>query len=113
MTTLAKPSRLVAFEDLKVGQFVTVSHTTVEFICALSEPSGMTSELVPNRATFLGFEAGVPLKVLAICQPFVTVEDQDGELRSLDLRADRLAKVSRRYGKDVFKAARKQRKSGK
>lgn len=46
----------------------------------------------------------VPLKVRAICLPFVFVKLPSGEFKTIDVRLVKLARVKRKYARMVWKA---------
>jgi len=91
--------KTVAPEDLRVGDFVAIlledcqypTHYWVWF--SPDVPEGQ-----PVRLTFMPTDdIGVPLKVAAICLPFIAVENADGEKRSLDLRQCKLGRLTEDY----------------
>ena len=103
MKTQTKPSRVIGPEDVRRGDYVTVTHATYEFL-----PDGCTNtsdkEVSPVRVTAMHHEAGRPYKVVSVCLPFVLVQDACNKLDTMDLRRHRIARVSRKYGKQTFKA---------
>lgn len=102
MDTQTKPSRLIGPEDVKRGDYVTVTHTMYEFyhdIC----PSLPDDDIKIMRATVMSDEAGQAKKVIAVCLPFVLVENSLGRQESLDLRRHRIARLSKSYGREAFK----------
>jgi len=90
---------LVAHEDLRVGDFVTVLNEFVEF------PSFLWCDSVPKhteelvRMQFCATEGGAPLKVRAICLPFVYVKSPTGAIQTIDLRRVELVRLKSRYSK--------------
>ena len=106
-------SRVLAAEDLRRGDFVSILHEIVEF------PSfwwGCDPQLHPPnepvRMQCHSSESGTPLKVKAICLPFVFVKKPCGEHRTLDVRQHRLVRLSGGYARPVWKAVSKQAKGG-
>lgn len=100
---------MVGPEDLHPGDYVTVAHTTYEFFadfCALGENRDVT----PTRITMIPDEAGQPMKVLAVCLPFVLVRYTNRVAGTLDLRRHRVAKLSDTYGRKAFKAGKQRQK---
>jgi hypothetical protein len=96
-------SRLLAAEDLRRGDFASILHEVVEY------PSfwlGCDAQLYPPnelvRMQCRSSESGVPLKVKAICLPFVFVKKPCGEHRTLDVRQHRLARLSADYARPVW-----------
>ena len=106
----------VAPEDLQCGDFVAVLSVIHEypsfFWCC---DSTMSPREEPVRVQWSTHDDGTPLKIKAICLPFVFVKDAAGKHRTLDIRHCRLARLSRDYGRKVWKALRKKEKvvSGK
>jgi len=99
----------VAPEDVRRGDYVTVLNEVVEFPswfwCEL--PSHAPEE--PVRIRIMSIEAGTPLKVQAICLPFVFVRHPDGRLEAIDVRRVQLVRLGRSYARTVCKALRKER----
>ena len=72
-------------EDLRPGDYVTVSRVTVElppFVCP-PIPGG------DGRFSYIPMDAGDPRKVLAVCVPFLLVAMPDGKHETLDVRRHR------------------------
>jgi hypothetical protein len=94
----------VAPEDLRRGDFVAVLSEIVEL------PSFWWAEILPGqrdqlvRLRRLPTEDRVPLKVKAICLPFVFVKSPTAEFRTLDVRLASLARLEKRYAKRVWKS---------
>lgn len=101
-TTLAAT---IAGEDLCAGMYVSVLNETLELPSFLWDTS--TGTLAPDelvRLTCIARDAGVPLKVAAVCLPFVFVSDPAGTCRTLDVRRMQLVRLDARYAKRVRKA---------
>ena len=101
-----EPSRLIGPEDIELGDYVTVSHETFEYV-----PSACKRDIKPSRVTLMVDNAGRPLKVVSVCQPFVLVEDPNGKHYPLDLRRHRLARLSMTYGNTAFHRMQRNGKS--
>lgn len=105
-TCLARP---LAAEDLRRGDFVSILHEVVEypsfFWC--SDPQ-LWPPGEPVRMQLRPREGGTPLKVKAICLPFVFVKTPCGKHRTLDVRQQRLVRLSRDYALRVWNTMRKQ-----
>lgn len=103
MSTCKKPSRVIGPEDVRIGDYVAITHTTYEFI---ADPcTGITQpEVKPARVTMIPWNAGRPMKVVAVCLPFVLVLDTSRTTETLDLRRHRIARLGRAYGRKAFKA---------
>jgi hypothetical protein len=113
MNTQSKRERIttvaasVAGEDLAAGDFVAVLNLTYEVpsyfwdTCAMPLPAG---ELV--RLKMMATDAGVPMKVVATCLPFVYAKTVKGELKTLDLRRTQIVRLNRAAAKQVWAALR-------
>jgi hypothetical protein len=103
-------SRSLAAEDLVCGDFVGILHEIVEWPSFFW--SGDAQLLPPNELVRLQCRAsdgGTPLKIKAICLPFVFVKTPTGQHRILDVRQHRLVRLSRDYADPVWKALAKRR----
>ena len=100
---------LVAPEDLRCGDFVAILTVIQEwpsfFWCLDSEWSAREQ---PVRMERTGTDDCAPLKIKAVCLPFVFVKDTAGKYRTLDVRLCRLARLSPEYAGKVWKTLRKQ-----
>ena len=102
MKTQTKPSRAIGPEDVKRGDFVTVTHTMHEYLQDLC-PSLPEDDVKIVRVTVMSEEAGQAKRVIAVCLPFILVEDIANKRASLDLRRHRIARLSKGYGRIAFK----------
>ncbi len=102
MKTQTKPSRVIGPEDVRRGDYVTVTHTMYEYISDLC-PSITEEEVKIVRVTVMSDDAGLANKVVAVCLPFILVEDTTGKRESLDLRRHRIAILTKNYGRKAFK----------
>ena len=102
-------ARSLAAEDLRCGDFVSILHEIVEWPSFLW--SGCDSLLLPPdqpvRLVSRSSDCGTPLKVKAICLPFVFVKQPCGTHRTLDVRQHRLVQLSRDYAEQVWKSLSK------
>jgi hypothetical protein len=101
-------AKSLAAEDLRCGDFVSILFETLEF------PSfwwGCDPQLVspsePVRLQCHSGDGGTPLKIKAICLPFVFVKKPCGEHCTLDVRRHRLARLSLHYARRVWKVMAK------
>jgi hypothetical protein len=102
-TALCVASPLAA-EDLRRGDYVSILYEIVEYPSFFwsCDPQLLTpGEPVAIRR--LPSDCGTPLKVKAICLPFVFVKLPSGEHRTLDVRQHRLVRLSRSYARQVCK----------
>ena len=101
-------ARSLAPEDLSCGDFVAILHEIVEwpsFFWTCDAQLLPPDELV--RLTVRSSVGGTPLKVKAICLPFVFVKKPCGTHRTLDVRQHRLVRLSSEYAQTVWKAMSK------
>jgi hypothetical protein len=101
-------ARSLAAEDLRCGDFVAILQETVEWPSFFwdSDPQLLPPEQ-PVRLVTRGRDGGTPLKVKAICLPFVLVKKPDGGHRTLDVRQHRLVRLSGKYAQAAWKALSK------
>ncbi len=98
----------VAPEDLRCGDCVAVLNEVVEFPSFFWCDSVLSErdELVRVRCRPSG--AGMPLKIKAICLPFLFVKLPLGQCEMIDIRQVQLVRLKDPYAKTVWKGIRKQ-----
>jgi hypothetical protein len=102
----AKP---LAAEDLRCGDYVSVLHEIVEWpSCFWPNHSHQLTPSEPVRIQQKASDGGIPLKVKAICLPFVFVKLPDGQHKMLDVRRQYLVRLSPDFARPVWKAMSKQ-----
>lgn len=110
-TTLAKA---LAPEDILVGDYVMVLQTVSELPSCLWAADAVTLSVdEPVRIHYLPSPVGLPLRVDAVCLPFVLVKRAVGNGEILDIRQCRLARVDRQFAKSAWKTSKKPRKARK
>ncbi|MEM1012640.1 MAG: hypothetical protein AAGI46_10535 [Planctomycetota bacterium] len=100
-------SRLIGPEDLKVGLWVTVAEQTY-MGPADEQPHGGG---VIDTVTWTGAHCrtGEPFEVRAVALPFVYATDADGDVTTLDLRRQRLARLPKAYGVEARRIAKERK----
>jgi hypothetical protein len=94
----------VAPEDVKCGDFVAVLTEIIEL------PSYYWFDTDPNkrdeviRVRCIPTASGMPLKVKAICLPFVFVKSPARPYETLDVRRVQLVRLSEDYAKTIWKS---------
>ena len=95
---------MVAPEDLRRGDFIAVLSEVIEL------PSFLWTETIPSarselvRVRRLPTEDRSPLKVKAICLPFIFVRLPSGQFQTIDVRLASLVRLEKRYAKAVWKS---------
>jgi hypothetical protein len=99
---------MVAPEDLRRGDFIAVLSEIVEL------PSFLWTETLPSardklvRLRRLPTEDRAPLKVKAICLPFIFVKLPSSQFQTIDVRLASLVRLEKDYAKTVWKLLRPQ-----
>lgn len=102
-----KAAATVAGEDLARGDYVSFLNETVDLPSFFWDGCGAglsPHELV--RLKLIPCDAGQPLKVIAVCLPFVYAKAPRGETATIDTRRTQLVRLDRRCAKVVWKALR-------
>jgi len=108
-TTLAKA---LAPEEIRPGDFVSRLYEVFEFPTFLwCCDSMLTPRDQPVRMRFVPFREPLPLKVKAVCLPFVLTAKPDGKQLTLDVRSSRLARLDPRYARVAWDAYRGRRRT--
>ncbi len=93
---------LLAPEDIRRGHYVAVLNEIEQwfpFCCSSARPEPFNVRLIPTDEI-------VPLQVLEICLPFVTVRKADRSLVTLDVRRHELARLDEGYARRVIRRMR-------
>jgi hypothetical protein len=94
----------VAGEDIACGEYVSVLNERVDLPSYLWDCCG--ASLSPHELVSLRFipeNAGQPLKVIAICLPFVYAQAPTGQVATIDTRRMPLVRLNRNCAKVVVK----------
>jgi hypothetical protein len=97
----------VAPEDLNCGDFVAVLNELHELPSYLWFDSAPAERSQLVRLWHIPAASGLPLKVKAICLPFVFVKSPTGQFESIDVRRVQLVRLHESYAKTVWKEVRK------
>jgi hypothetical protein len=100
-------ARCLAPEEIAVGDFVAVLRVVYEvpsFVWNDCDTFADRGELV--RLAMIPEESSEPLKVKAVCLPFVLVKSRKGQQRGLDIRRFHLARVDSFYARAAWKASK-------
>jgi hypothetical protein len=93
----------LAPEDVACGDYVALLKTTFElptYMWDAAQAMLPVDEVI--RLKMIPADAGVPLKVFAICLPFVYAKNATGELKTLDLRREQIVRLNRDSAKLVW-----------
>ncbi len=99
----------VAPEDLRRGDFVAVLSEVIELPSFLwtETLTGTQDEVI--RLCRLPTGGRSPLKIKAICLPFVFVKSPGDDYQTIDIRLARLVRLDKEYAKTVWKRMRAKR----
>jgi hypothetical protein len=104
-------AKVLAPEDVRAGDYVALLQVIYElpsfFWCG---GVGTIRPDEPVRIPFVPNNGGVPLRVRSICLPFILVKAPSGQLRNLDVRRYRLARLDRAHARAAWKARKKSRR---
>lgn len=104
----------VAPEDLRRGMYVAVLSITHELLPLFCESAWLFERSEPCRMAFWpDAEETGPVKIIAVCLPFVLVKEAQGRVRTMDVRRHRLAVVTEEFGRTCFKRVRAVREARK
>ncbi len=99
----------LAPEDLRPGQDVAILTEVLEcpgWLWLGDSPGGRADEMI--RLQHTPRNGGRPLRIKAVCLPFVLVVRADGRCRTVDVRRVQLVKLDRGFAKLVRKGLRRQ-----
>jgi len=105
-------TRSLAPEDIRVGDYVVVTHDTAQVLLESCLP-GATQALQLARVRFIPYRAGWPYRVVSVCVPFVIVQDFEGDVENLDLRQHSISRVDKHYFQSASRRYRKTQKARK
>jgi hypothetical protein len=101
----------LAPEDIAPGDYVSVLHEVFEYPSWYwCDESFAASREQVVRIAYTPRDEATPLKVRAVCLPFVLVQQPCGRTRTLDVRTSRLARLDRAYAAAARNALKKQSK---
>lgn len=87
-------------EDVRAGDFVMVMRESFDLVWPGCFPG--EGSLRVERVSLVPNETGMPVRVEAVCVPFVLVRDARGRRSMIDTRRVELARVSGRFGRAAF-----------
>lgn len=97
-------AKILAAEDVRCGDFVGILREVVEYPPFFWDCAGEASvPREPVRVPVRAADGGVPLKVKAICLPFLLVKTPQGQHRTLDVRQCELVRLGSDYAALAWK----------
>ena len=102
----------IAPEDLRCGDYVSLLNEVFEFPSWLWTRDAQVapgSEFV--RVQLPASDGGTPLKVKAICLPFVLLKTPKRKYRTIDVRSCQLVRLSEDYAKSTWAAMQKKKRN--
>jgi hypothetical protein len=104
----SKMAKVLAPEDLRVGDYVALLHVVREVPSFwLRDGIRAIGPIEPVRIAFMLNNGGVPYRVRSVCLPFVLVKTPSGRSRNLDVRRHRLARLTCAHAQAAWKACKK------
>ncbi|KAA5545459.1 hypothetical protein FYK55_07370 [Roseiconus nitratireducens] len=107
-------AKVLAPDDICVSDYVAVLRQTTEIVSfCWSDDARLFPPETPVRVRWIPARVQPPRRVVAVCLPFVLVEDRKGKREQVDLRMTQLARVDPGFAEQVFrssKAAKKRKK---
>ncbi len=95
-------ARRIAPEDLNPGDYIAITAVIHEVYLREHLERGY-GPYEPLRLPCIECADGQPLKVVAVCIPFVLVADGSGQRRSLDLRRHQLVRLPEDFARKALK----------
>lgn len=103
-------TRQIAPDDIKIGDYVAITHEYVQYIDSYaSEASG---QLTLQRVSeiYESDDVGTPLLVMRVCLPFVLVGKPDKKYATIDIRRFKIVKLDDQYALDAIRLIKKTQK---
>lgn len=104
-------SRALAPEEIEPGSYVSILKVVIEHLPCCENLDWRELEL--KRLAWLPWGNWEPMYVVEVCLPYVLVKCSDGTHTTIDTRRFRLARVTRRFGREVFRRARRDAKAAR
>ena len=100
--------RTLAPEEIQPGQHVALLHIVRQYLPYASifdDPCLSPKSVSPKQVRWLPRGDNPPLRVRAVCLPFVLVEQPSGDVRTLDVRRCQLARLKATYALQAWTCA--------
>jgi len=103
-------SRTLAPEDIRAGMYIAVlNERKTTWPWFLTAEDIFYDRVKPFVCSVIPTEGGKPLRVIEVCLPFVLIENERGQTKTLDVRTSSLVQMSDRYGRESFRRATESR----
>lgn len=102
MTQEITAIKRLAPEDIAPGLFIAITGKYDEVMPYWLFDSVPARGVEYLRVPSIDCADGEPLRILAVCLPFVLTEEADGRTRTLDIRQHMLASVDEMYALELF-----------
>ena len=102
--------RVRSAEDIRVGDFIAVSQTRYQLVPDMLEPTLAGHEVEPISLVARPYDAGVPMKVIELCLPFLIGETASDARVVIDTRRHVLARVTESYAMAAKPKPKKEKK---
>lgn len=109
VVTACSLAKLLAPEEICPGDFVSLLHVFYDLPSFFWDDSAIHRREELVRLCYLPETAGVPLKVIAVCLPFVLAKAPSGAQQPLDVRRVRLARLDAEYAAAAWKLCKKKK----
>lgn len=95
-------SAVVAPEDLNCGDYVAALNVVYQFPSFFWDCDSTVPCDEPVHVQFRAPNAGTPLKIKAICLPFVFVKSPNGTTQTMDIRQTQFVRLHTEYAELVW-----------
>lgn len=99
METQTLSKRVLSPEDIQVGDQIALTHIHIQLVPDMIEVFLAGQTIEPIRMTAMPGDSGWPIKVLAVCLPFLMTETVTGSRCVIDTRRYEFVRVSDAYAK--------------
>lgn len=107
MATQTLITRQIAPDDIKVGDYVAITHQQIQCIDYYASEYKHEMTLARLQLIYNDDDAGIPLLVMRLCLPFVLVRKPDKKYQMVDIRRFRLVKLDDQYALDAIRFLKK------
>ena len=99
----------LAPEEIRAGDYVALLYTVYEILTgACGDSAWKPIKLQKVLALPSMWDETEPVRVCEVCLPFVIVENAVGDVSTIDVRRNRLARLNAGYGRRAMKRIRRQ-----